>query len=96
MVVDLIAKMKAQSKTGATGFGQLNIWEGRVLQNAAAQLQQSQTEQAFRNALREIRQATESVRNRAVVGGPAPSHDVESTGNEQEFDWINGQLVPRK
>lgn len=37
-IVDLIGDMKAQSRTGATGFGQLSIRELDVLQSAATQL----------------------------------------------------------
>jgi hypothetical protein len=50
-IVDLIADMKAQSRTGATGFGQLNIRELDVLQSAATQLTNRLSEPA---ALREL------------------------------------------
>ena len=39
-IVELIGEMKSQSKTGATGFGQLNIEELRVLQQASTVLNQ--------------------------------------------------------
>jgi hypothetical protein len=38
LTLDMIQDMKAQSRTGATGFGQLNIQELAVLQNAATVL----------------------------------------------------------
>lgn len=39
LTLDLIGEMKAQSKTGATGFGQMNIKELGVLENAASKLE---------------------------------------------------------
>lgn len=38
LVVDLLGEMKAQSKTGATGFGALSATELRLLENAASKL----------------------------------------------------------
>jgi len=61
MVVDLIAAMKAQSDTGATGMGQLNREELRLLKSASAQLQQVQTEPQFLDILLQIRQKLQKV-----------------------------------
>ena len=55
VVVDLIAEMKQQSRTGATGFGQLSEREGLLLERAAAQLDQAQTEDQVRDVLRDMR-----------------------------------------
>lgn len=99
MIVDLIAQMKAQSKTGATGFGQLSEKEGAILGAAAARLQQSQTEASFQDALRDVRAQVQKIRQAATVGGPVPSHRTGGTAppdGGQEFDWINGRLVPRQ
>jgi hypothetical protein len=70
--IEKIMEMKAQSRTGATGFGQLSERELDVLQNAAGRLQQSQTEEAARLALKEIKRAMDTVIQRNG-GGQAES-----------------------
>jgi len=55
MVVDLIADMKAQSKTGATGFGQLSDKERLILEDSAAMLRTSQSDEAVTQELIRIR-----------------------------------------
>jgi len=54
-VVDLIAEMKSQSKTGATGFGQLSDKERIILENSAAKLKTAQSDTAIREELVRIR-----------------------------------------
>jgi hypothetical protein len=54
-IVDLIADMKAQSDSGATGFGQLNLRELGVLESAASRLDPGLPEPEFREAVLEIR-----------------------------------------
>lgn len=56
-IIDLIAEMKAQSPTGATGFGQLNREELNVLTNGAVQLQRAQTEEQAAKVLSGMRSA---------------------------------------
>jgi hypothetical protein len=55
LVVDLIGEMKAQSKTGATGFGALNLRELGVLENAASKLDPTLDEASFAAELKRIR-----------------------------------------
>lgn len=59
MVTDLMAKMKAQSRTGATGFGQLTEKELKLLQDAAAKLNPGLPEQVFEKELQRIRRDLE-------------------------------------
>lgn len=55
-IVNLIAEMKAQSRTGATGFGALNLKELEVLQNAANKLSNRwQSDESAREELLHIR-----------------------------------------
>ncbi len=71
--IEKIMEMKAQSRTGATGFGQLSERELDVLQNAAGRLQQAQTEAAARTALKDIKKTMDKVIERnqrpAAAGG---------------------------
>lgn len=55
LVINLIGEMKAQSRTGATGFGALNIKELGVLEQAASKLDPSLDEETFRKELIRIR-----------------------------------------
>lgn len=57
LTLDLIADLKARSKTGATGFGALNLKELGVLQSAASRLKtRNMSEPEFAKALKEIRE----------------------------------------
>lgn len=55
-VVDLIAEMKAQSRTGATGFGALSEKELGLLESAAARLDTWQDQDQFNAALEDLRE----------------------------------------
>ena len=55
LLVDLIAEMKTQSQTGATGFGQLSEKEGEILTAASGQLDQIQTDAQLALVLNDIR-----------------------------------------
>lgn len=55
LMVDLIGEMKAQSRTGATGFGALSEREGDILRNAAGRLDPNQSPEDYAKALEEIR-----------------------------------------
>lgn len=55
-VLDLINEMKAQSRTGATGFGQMNLKELELLQNSATMLSDNwQDDAVAQQALKEIK-----------------------------------------
>jgi hypothetical protein len=66
LVIDLIAEMKAQSKTGATGFGQLNEGERQTLEHSIGRLDTAQDEKTFYTELIRIRAKL------AKIGMPAP------------------------
>lgn len=55
LVTDLMGELKAQSRTGATGFGQLNQSELKIMQDSAAKLNPGQSEAAFEAELKKIR-----------------------------------------
>lgn len=61
LIVDLIGEMKSQSKTGATGFGQLNIRELAVLETAVGRLDPAMDEKSFALALKEIKEKLNKV-----------------------------------
>lgn len=61
LIVDLIGEMKAQSRTGATGFGQLNMRELGVLESAASKLDPSLDEDTFEAELKRIREKLKKV-----------------------------------
>jgi hypothetical protein len=61
LIVDLIGEMKAQSKTGATGFGQLNMKELAVLENAASKLDPGLDEATFTNELKRIKSRLQKI-----------------------------------
>ena len=53
-VVELINEMKKQSRTGATGFGQLAIQELELIKSAATRLDQAQSDDEFLEAAKEL------------------------------------------
>jgi hypothetical protein len=55
LIIDLIGKMKAQSKTGATGFGQMNMKELGVLESAIGKLDPDMPDDDFAAELNKIR-----------------------------------------
>lgn len=67
LIVDLIGEMKAQSKTGATGFGQLNMKELGVLENAASKLNAKLDEPTF---LAEVKRIKERLQKILMDGTP--------------------------
>lgn len=74
LTIDLLGEMKRQSRTGASGFGALSEKELGVLQNAAARLGQSQSDESFRQALVDVRKQLAGMRQRAAgpsAGAPA-------------------------
>jgi hypothetical protein len=71
LTVDLLGEMKRQSRTGASGFGTLSEKELMVLQNAAARLNSSQSDESARQALLDVRKQLAGMRQRAVGAAPA-------------------------
>lgn len=61
LIVDLIGEMKAQSRTGATGFGQLNMKELSVLENAASKLDPAMKEEDFESEIKRIKEKLQKV-----------------------------------
>ncbi len=61
LIVDLIAEMKKQSRTGATGFGQLNAKELGVLEGAASKLDPSLDEPTFNAELSRVREKLKKI-----------------------------------
>lgn len=78
LVTDLMAELKSQSRTGATGFGQLNLQELKIIQDSAAKLDPGQSEQAFQTELQKIRQRLLLILQDepGKAGGAAPG-DIE-------------------
>lgn len=82
MIVDLIADMKSQSQTGATGFGQLNIRELGVLEAAASQLTQRLSEGAGLRELNTIREKMLKILNKwNDAGAAAPTPGAPASEN---------------
>ena len=83
-IVALMSEMKAQSPTGATGFGQLAVEELKLLRSAAGRLDLGQSEAQFLGGLNEIKAKLQRVmlpepweiaRNKAANGGAAETPD---------------------
>lgn len=53
-LIELIGEMKAQSRTGATGFGALNLKELGLLEAAATGLDPNKDEGAFETSIKEV------------------------------------------
>lgn len=81
MVTDLMAELKAQSRTGATGFGQLNAQELKVMQDSAAKLDPGQGEKAFQTELQNIRRRLELI----LKDGPPGQAAQPSPGGRYEI-----------
>jgi hypothetical protein len=73
LVVDLIAEMKSQSRTGATGFGALSERELRILEGAAAKLSTNQSDESFRQELKRVRDMVERIVQDQPQAGGQPS-----------------------
>lgn len=88
-IVDLIAEMKSQSKTGATGFGQLSEKEGEILANAAMQLANSQDPKQAATQLGVIREKIQKIMAEpaaevpSVVAAPAQGNSAPATSADK-------------
>ena len=101
VVVDLVGEMKAQSRTGATGFGQLSEKEGMLLEQAAAQLNQAQSEEQIRTVLTDMRgklnrilQEPDGTGGAATQAGPPPG--TEGVVNGQRAIWDGKGWLPKR
>lgn len=61
LTIEILGEMKAQSRTGATGFGQLSVKELNVLESAASKLDPSLDEKTFEAELKRIKKYLERV-----------------------------------
>lgn len=61
LTIELLGEMKAQSRTGATGFGQLSVKELNVLESAASKLDPSLDEGTFEKELNRIKEYLKKV-----------------------------------
>lgn len=85
LVIDLIAQMKAQSKTGATGFGAMNKAELALLEASASKLDPNLADEAFAAELRKIRKNLQLIMQDAQgesSGGSSGSSDAEKRADE--------------
>lgn len=82
--IDQIRQLKAQSRTGATGFGQLSEGELKILENASSQLATSQSEPVFLDRLNKIRAVVEKVLR---FQPPSASVGSGSGGNDLGKDF---------
>ena len=83
-IIDWIADMKAQSSTGATGFGQLNLEELAILEAAASRLTQRVSEETALEDLMAIRSLMAK-----AAGGEQPSGNV--TPGQQNNNAASGR-----
>lgn len=80
-ILDLIGEMKAQSKTGATGFGAMNLRELGVLEKAASMLDTGLDEETFRKELVRIKTKLNEIMTDVKVG------DIKQFPNGKRGKW---------
>ncbi|MGV1037937.1 MAG: hypothetical protein ACOYD0_13065 [Candidatus Nanopelagicales bacterium] len=90
LVVDLMGEMKAQSKTGATGFGALSEKELKVLQDSAGKLDPSQSEAAFAKELKRIRSMVVKVIQEPGQPGASQTLKTSPPANPKKGETYNG------
>lgn len=61
LMLDVIGKLKAQSKTGATGFGAMNLKELGVLENSATKLKSGLDDEANLAELQRVKKHLENI-----------------------------------
>lgn len=84
LIVDLIGEMKAQSKTGATGFGQLNMKELGVLEGAASKLNAKLDEPTFLAEVKRIKERLQKI----LMDAPATNTGANNTGKKTAAELI--------
>ena len=100
LVIDLISEMKSQSRTGATGMGNMSDRDIRVLENSVAKLDPWMNEEDFRRELMKIRAQTKRILQPANSSMPtitaAPSGSSAPSGapsgGQSREDKINSYL----
>ena len=82
LIVDLIGEMKSQSRTGATGFGQLSENELALIRSAAAKLSLNQSPLELENAIRAVKKKLDLYRANAdaQLGGVASRRTRRDAG----------------
>lgn len=81
LTLDLLQDLKDRSKTGATGFGALNLKELGVMENAATRLsKRNMSEGEFAKALKEIRDEL----NKALQPGKEEGTQAEQSTQQQQ------------
>jgi hypothetical protein len=94
-VVDLIREMKAQSQTGATGFGQLNRAELDIILATATRLTQRLPEASAQKDLATLREKFDKIIQPSATETTSSMTGVRINPNAAtEYNWVNGQLVP--
>lgn len=88
LAIGKIQEMKAQSRTGATGFGQLSERELKVLEDAAGRLQRTQSLDAARKELTVIRQHMQTVIDRNHPEGVAATTPTTSSRPRSAAEWL--------
>ena len=84
LTLDLIGEMKAQSKTGATGFGQMNLRELGVLEGGASRLEGKLSDLDAPGALKDVRKHLRDIL-------------MDETPSEQDFEvLIDPNGIPRR
>jgi hypothetical protein len=86
---DVLAEMKMQSKTGATGLGALNMAELKMVQTKIANIDPTQSAFQVKKNLNEIeryyqKRAGLPVNDRIVSGDTTPT----SSANKEAMDWL--------
>lgn len=83
-VVDLMNEMKRVSRTGATGFGQLNRSELQLLQNASTALKRELNSNDAMKYLTEIEAMYKKVLNKGGQGTPQKSYNSPEEADASE------------
>ena len=87
---DVLAEMKAQSKTGATGLGALNMAELKMVQTKIANIDPGQSPAQVQKNLNEIeryyqRRAGLPINERISSGTQNP---ITTSANQEALNWI--------
>ena len=96
-VISKIEQLKSQSKTGATGFGQLSNQEGEYLKNSIANLNTLQNKEDFQAQLDTIiNYANNAVeRNRKLYNAKYSGGGGETPNNEATSASLHSMLLNR-
>jgi hypothetical protein len=97
LVTDLMQEMKQQSRTGATGFGQLSERELDLLERASSRLTPWQSEEAFKQALLEVKGLMQKSLDEANAAGqgriaPAKPQPSPETGVVRRYNPATGKV----